>query len=200
MKATIARLTDLQPEQIYEDGFLDMYKHLFEHPYVASAWLFDLDGSLVDSSQTIAGEKSAEDLSTVQMRGALDSLHVDLLSAQQRTALLVASAIQREGAHNDVFGYIVREVRNKEELVVGFIGVAYDVSQEVGSPGVEWITAVLLTVVSLTIYWGALPIWVFMDAKVRGERAVAWAVFVLIGNFVALLGYILSRRISHKHH
>jgi hypothetical protein len=42
------------------------------------------------------------------------------------------------------------------------------------------------------IYWLALPLWVFLDARDRRERALAWGIFVLIGNLVALLAYLLA--------
>jgi hypothetical protein len=35
---------------------------------------------------------------------------------------------------------------------------------------------------------------VWLDARARGERAWVWAVFVLLGNLVALITYILARR------
>jgi hypothetical protein len=37
-------------------------------------------------------------------------------------------------------------------------------------------------------------VWVWLDARARGERAWVWAVFVLLGNLVALITYILARR------
>lgn len=186
-------LVGLRPQQTGDDGFRKAVLRLTERAPIAAMWLFDAEGNLVDSSRSISGGETAAGLATEQVRGAVDSLAADLLSGTQRTALFVASAIQREGAHNDVFAHMVRGVRSPDGTLVGFVGAAYDVSRAVGSPGIVWIVALLITVLSLVVYWTALPLWVFMDARTRGERAVAWAVFVLIGNFVALLGYVLSR-------
>jgi hypothetical protein len=55
--------------------------------------------------------------------------------------------------------------------------------------------ATLLTgFLGLASYWLSLPAWVWLDARARGERAWVWAVFVLLGNLVGLITYILARR------
>jgi hypothetical protein len=51
----------------------------------------------------------------------------------------------------------------------------------------------LAGLLALAVYWLCLPLWVWLDARERGERAWAWAVFVLLGNPVALPAYILAR-------
>jgi hypothetical protein len=56
------------------------------------------------------------------------------------------------------------------------------------------VVSLLVVLLGLLMYWLSLPLWVFLDARQRGERALAWAGFVLIGNLVALLTYILARR------
>jgi hypothetical protein len=43
-------------------------------------------------------------------------------------------------------------------------------------------------------YWFSLPAWVAMDAQRRQEKAVAWGLFVLLGNVVALVLYLLVHR------
>ena len=54
-------------------------------------------------------------------------------------------------------------------------------------------TALFLVPIGLMVYWLVLPWWVFLDAKARGERAWVWAMFVLLGNLVALFAYLLAR-------
>ena len=193
VESTISRFVLMQPKRIDDWSYLEMFRGIIDEQYIASAWLFDLNGRLVDVSGTKANEKNVDRISTEEKRGIVDSLPTNLLSRNQKTAVLVASAIQREGTHNDVFGHLVREVKDRGNETVGFLGIAYDINPNVGNPEIGWIIAVVMTGLSLVVYWITLPVWVFMDARSRGERAAAWAVFVLIGNLVALLGYILSK-------
>ncbi len=189
----LIQLIELRPESLNERDFLGRFAQLAEHPRLASAWLFDINGLLVAGAGSTYAEGSAEDLSSAEMRSTLDSLPVNLLSAHQRGGLLVASAVRREGAHNDVFGQLVRQVVDPDDTHVGFVAVAYDRSSFIGDPGVGWIVAVLMTIIALVTYWVTLPLWVFLDARSRSERAVAWGLFVFFGNLIALLGYVLSR-------
>ena len=43
------------------------------------------------------------------------------------------------------------------------------------------------------MYWLSLPLWVLLDARERWDYAMVWAIFVLIGNLVALIAYLLAR-------
>jgi hypothetical protein len=54
-------------------------------------------------------------------------------------------------------------------------------------------TAVLAVPLGLGVFWLSLPAWVWLDARRRGERAFVWALFVLTGNVVALMAYLLTR-------
>ena len=58
--------------------------------------------------------------------------------------------------------------------------------------GLGSIAAMLGFYLAAAIYWLALPLWVFLDARDRRDRALAWGIFVLIGNLVALLAYLLA--------
>jgi len=54
--------------------------------------------------------------------------------------------------------------------------------------------ALVLFCTGLAAYWFSLPAWVVTDARRRGEKAVAWGLFVLLGNVVALVFYLQVRR------
>jgi len=109
--------------------------------------------------------------------------------------LLAASAIQREGEHNDVLRQMVRPVRAGDDTELGIVAVSYDANPGLGGfPGFGYVVALLVIPLGLAVYWLALAGWVFLDAKVRGERAWVWAMFVLLGNLVALFVYLLARQ------
>jgi len=52
---------------------------------------------------------------------------------------------------------------------------------------------VFVSFVGLLGYWLALPLWTWLDARQRGDRAWTWSIFVLLGNVMALLAYLLVR-------
>ncbi len=165
--------------------------------YVATLWLFAPDGRIVyaaGSTAASAASGTAADHATDETRRVLAALPPDALSAEQRTELLVASAIQAEGEHNDVYRHLVRPVRGAGGEVVALVGVAYDASPAVGAaPGAAWVLSMAGLLLAAGAYWLALPLWTWLDARERGERAWAWAAFVGVGNLVALLAYILAR-------
>jgi hypothetical protein len=104
--------------------------------------------------------------------------------------------MQAEGEHNDVWRHLLREIRGPDDEPVGWIGITFDVSPLVSAPGAAYIAFILVLLLALGAYWLSLPVWVWLDARSRGERAWVWGVFVLLGNLVALLAYILARRPS----
>ena len=155
------------------------------------------DGQIAFSTARFATTGSVNDLAQDETRRVLSEMPEGFLSAPQRTALLAASAIQSEGEHNDIFRQMLRIVRSRSDVDVGFIGVSYAASPDSGTfPGIPFAIALLLIPVGLLVYWLALPWWVFLDAKRQGEKAWIWTMFVLLGNLVALLAYLLTRRPS----
>lgn len=175
-------------------GTVDLLEHT---PYVATVWIFAPDGRIVYAAGSTAASASsgtAEEHATDETRRVLASLPAGALTADQRLALLASSAIQSEGEHNDVYRHLVREVHGADGSLYALIGVAYDVSPAAGAaPTAGWIASMLGLVLALGVYWLSLPLWVWLDARERGERAPVWAAFVFLGNLVALLAYLLAR-------
>jgi hypothetical protein len=195
---TLAELLEMQPESVEDEAFRVAVTKAIDMPYVAEVWLFAADGRVVEGNDALVsgaagGGVTASALATDEMRRVIGILSPEALGADQRTALLAASAMQREGAHNDVFRHLLREVRGAAGEPVGWIGITYDVNPAVGAPGAGWIAYVIGLVGAVLVYWLSLPAWVWLDARARGERAWAWAVFVLLGNLVALIAYLLIR-------
>ena len=99
-----------------------------------------------------------------------------------------------------MFRHMLRPVESPESRLIGWVGATYDVSPVVGGPpSTTWVLLLAGMVLGLGIYWLSLPVWVWLDARMRGEREWVWAVFVLIGNLMALLTYILARRPRPRH-
>ena len=131
-------------------------------------------------------------LATVTVR-VVEALQ-ETLTADQETALLAASAIMREGEHNDVFRHMLRPVTGPDGSIVGYLGVNYPANPALGgSVSPAYLAGLLVLLTGLAAYWLSLPFWVLLDAGPRGERAWVWAAFVLVGNLVALMAYLLTR-------
>jgi hypothetical protein len=162
---------------------------------VATIWLIAPDRRFVyvggATAQSTPEGSTAEELAGHETCRMLSTLPADALSAEQRTWLLSAAAIRCEGDHNDIFRHLLRPVRDPDGRLVGLIGVAYEAST--GTVGAVYIFAAIVALAGLCLYWLSLPLWVFLDARQRGDHACAWAAFVLIGNLVALIAYVLAQ-------
>jgi hypothetical protein len=187
-------LEALRPASPEDAAFRNAVKATLKTAPVASVWLCTPDGRIVLSegcmARSTASRKRVQELATAQTVRVLDALPKDALSEEQRVMILTASAIQSEGEHNDVFHHLVRRVPGSDGSTVALIGMAYNASDE--EPGLGWKLGVLgFFFVALT-YWASLPLWVFLDARERRDRAFAWGAFVLVGNVVALLACLLA--------
>jgi hypothetical protein len=191
---TVSRLQAVPATSLDDPTLRAAVEQMKDAPYVASVWLFAPDGSMVYSSNSRRTGSSAEQGATPEMQRILSALPEGEVNDQLRTTLLVASAIQAEGEHNDVFRHMVRQLTSFDGKTLGLLGVAYDVSEGISSPSLSYVAALLVVLLGLALYWFALPLWVFLDARERGDRAWAWAALVFVGNLVGLLAYILARR------
>ena len=192
---TLAQLLALQPTSLEDASFRDAVDRARDAPYVALVWLFAPDGRIVEGNRVFSGS-TAQESATEEMRRVLGILSEEELTVEQRVALMAASVMQAEGEHNDVWRHLLREVHGPDDELVGWIGITFDVNPSVGAPGAAYISFILILLLALGVYWVSLPVWVWLDARARGERAWVWGVFVLLGNLVALIAYILARRPS----
>ena len=191
---TLAQLQALHPDSTDAPALREAVTQAKDAPYVAYAWLFAPDGQILEGNLAVSPGSTVEGSATGEMHRVLNTLPDGTLSADQRLALLAASAMQAEGEHNDVYRHLLREIHGPDGDVVALVGVTYDVSPAVDVPGQRWMLALVGGLLALVVYWFSLPAWVWLDARARGERACVWAVFVLVGNLVALITYILARR------
>jgi hypothetical protein len=194
VEESLQSLTVLQPTTIDDARFMNMIEEVASAPHLATLWLLTPDGEVVQATGATArsfSQGTAQQHSSVEIQRMLSTLPDDALTSEQQTLLHVASAIQREGEHNDIYRHIVRSIRAPDGSIVALIGIAYEISPE--EVGLGWKALVLLSLLSLLGYWLALPLWTWLDARQRGDRAWTWSIFVLLGNVMALLAYLLVR-------
>jgi hypothetical protein len=193
VEGTLAEIQTSQPNSINDQSFQEAITQAEGALYIANLWVFSPTGEILQGNQAF-NRGSVKQLSTEETKRILATLSGDILSDEQQIVLAAASVMQAEGEHNDVYRHILREVRAADDKLVALVGASYDVNPSVGtSPGVVWILLILCIVAGLSLYWFSLPIWVWLDARTRGERHWVWAIFVLFGNLVALIAYILAR-------
>jgi hypothetical protein len=125
----------------------------------------------------------------------LEGISPDEFSTDQRLLLEVKSAVESGNTdHADVYGSLIRAVRNPAGEMLGAIGVRYSRSFWISAvPEAAWIALFLGFALFLGLYWLSLPAWTFLDARERGENAWVWAAFTLVGNVIALVAYLLAR-------
>ena len=187
-------LLALHPTSIDDPAFRQAIAQAQNAPYVSYVWLFAPDGTIIQGNLAAPKGSYTRQMATDETQRVLGILPDEMLSAEQRMAVLAASAMQREGEHNDVFRHLLREVRGPNGELVALVGLTYDVSPGISTPP-SALTVLLLVglLLGMGVYWLSLPAWVWLDARTRGERAWVWAIFVLLGNLVALIAYILAR-------
>lgn len=194
VEASLEAILASQPSSVEDAAFQEALTRLEDEPYVAVVWLFTPQGQILQGNLAFF-EGNVDISATDETKRILAAQPEGFLSAEQRTALLAASVMQAEGEHNDVFRHLLREVRSSAGDVVAYVGVTYDVNPTISAfPGALWVSLMVGFLLGLAVYWLSLPTWVWLDARARGERAWVWATFVLVGNLVALVTYILARR------
>lgn len=195
VEAAAAELQALHPTSLDDPAFRSAVKQAVETPHVCTVWLIAPDGRFVYSAGGTAmstpSGKTAEELATPETRRVLSTLAEGVLTAEQKTWLLAAASIQREGDHNDIYRHLLCPVRAPDGVVVALVGFGYRASA--ADVGTAYNVSLLMGLVALAVYWLSLPLWVLLDAGDRREWAFVWAVFVLIGNLVALIAYLLAR-------
>jgi hypothetical protein len=193
VERTITQLQDIHPASIEDSEFKEALSQAQDAPFIAVLWLFTPGGKILEGNQAHSAGR-VDEFITNETRRVLAALPAGFLNDEQRVAITAASVMQAEGEHNDVFRHMIREIHAEDGLLVAYLGVTYDVNPSVGtSPSATWILLILSLVLGLGMYWLSLPLWVWLDARARGERQWIWMIFVLIGNLVALMAYILAR-------
>ena len=192
------RVTSIDDRALNDSALMASAGPTMRNPYVAAVWLFAPDGRIVCGSGATAlstmGYRTVKNAATDDAQSLLETLPEDMFTDLQRTSILAASAMRREGSHNDIYDHLLRPIKKEDGSIVGLVGIAYLISKSLTEPvGLGWIAGVLVIPIGLGVYWLSLPLWVLLDARQRGERAWPWAIFVFIGNLVAFIAYALAR-------
>jgi hypothetical protein len=192
---TLTQIAALQPETVDAPAFRQALEDSLQAPYIAAIWLFAPDGEQILYS---AGSTSAASRQSPDMEQILAALPQDALHTEQTAMLKAVAAMRYEGEHNDIYRHLILPVSSPNGDLIGFLGAAYEISPSLSSVDARYIATLITFVAGLALYWLSLPLWVLWDARNRGERAPAWAVFVLLGNLVALVAYLIVRRNPSK--
>jgi len=163
--------------------------------YVASLWVIDRSGQIAfhEGGPGKVGDNVKTLAARVDMDRMLDSLSKGALSKDEQLQLLAVAAIRSEGEHNDVYRHLVHPVLNKTGEQVALVAFAYDVSPGISGPFTAFdIIPTLIVFLGFALYWFGLPLWVWLDARDKGEVAVFWGFFVLLTNLVGLLAYLIA--------
>ena len=183
----------LQADEISDPRFPVLLDKLLTRPYIATLWLVSTDGEIFYTTGSTARQGSVQEQMTPEMKRVLEMLPEDALEKEQKLMLMTASAVQAEGEHNDVYRHIVREVYSPSGELLGLAAAAYDVNPQNSEISLFYKITLLVLPLVFLLYWCSLPVWVWLDAGMRGEKKWFWAVFVLLGNLAALLAYLLAR-------
>lgn len=193
-ESALAEFRSLPATSVDDPAVGEALRRLARAPRVAYVWGISADGRVFFANARFNRGDRIETHATAETLRILTSLPESFLPDERRLALLTASAIQSEGEHNDVFGYLVRPLRTDSGTTLGLVGAAYSrLPSDAGLPAARYLIPLLLLPVGLGTYWLGLAYWVFLDARSRQEPAWAWGCFVLIGNLVALFAYLLAR-------
>jgi hypothetical protein len=217
VEKALNELLAMRPDSLEDPDFKAAFNAFGGSPQVASAVLVSTDasaGAYVTTRITMRGDLVIGDVTaglstlgegkrTLTELGSrvsvppdpLEGISPDEFSADQHLLLRVKSMVESGDAdHGDVFGSLIRAVRNPAGGMLGAIGVRYDRSPWVSAtPGFVWIAILLGFALSFGIYWISVPAWTFLDARERGEKVWIWAAFTLVGNVIALVAYLLAR-------
>lgn len=197
VEEALVKLDTLQPVSVDDKSLKDAIGQVRKAAYVNTVWLFAPDGRIVNSrgsmSDSTASCGTIMKAATIDTHGVLDSMPQGALNHEQKTMLLAASAIRREGTHNDIYRHLIHPVRKADGSLAALVGVAYEVDGGSHGSGMDLMFGALMRLGGFVVYWLALPLWVLLDARERKVRAGVWVAFVLIGNLVAFIAYLLSR-------
>jgi len=192
VESSIRNLIPKSVESGRDPRLISAAELLSKEPYVASAWVVNQTGEIVfhQGGPGKQGDR-VQDLAQDDMARALEALEAHVLSESQKLQLLAVGAVRREGEHNDVFRHLAYEVADGAGRPAALVVLAYDANPLLGQPDGFYIVSLLIGIVGFATYWLALPLWVYLDARARGDAAALWCVFVLFTNLVGLVAYLI---------
>lgn len=194
--AVIDNMQGMHLESIKDPALKLKAQEALSSQYIATIWLISSEGEIIFSQGSTAGSSSkgsVTELATLETQEILKSLPSDSLPQSKRILILAASAIQREGTHNDIYNHLIREIHSIDGSTLGLIGMAYELNSDGKFGSLGKALGVLVVILGFLVYWISLPLWVYLDGRQRGERVCLWVLFLFVGNLVALVAYLFAR-------
>ncbi len=199
---TLEEIQALHPEDVQSPAFKSKIEEILNSKHIATVWLISPEGEVLFSKGSTSGSLESglvREYATEEIKDIINSLPPSAFNDDQRTLILAASAIQRERSHNNIYNHLLREINSHDGSRVGLVGLAYELTSSPGGVSMGWKISILIALLSFLLYWFSLPVWIYLDAKQRGERYWQWALFASLGNLVSLITYLLVRHpIEHS--
>lgn len=191
---TINKLQEVKPDDLSDPDFQSKLMETLKNGQAVTLWLIDNNGKLIFAEGSTATATRNFDPAQLPIQNLLNSLPPDSLSNEQKSLLINASWIQVEGEHNDIYDHKVAPLFTSNGTLLGTLGMAYEISSSTSQDELGWKMRLIAGIACFMVYWLSLVLWVWFDARQRGEKAWVWTCFVLIGNLAALTAYLLTRR------
>lgn len=197
-KIALDKLKQIRVESadINSKAFFDYFDKTLSCSVINSKWLISGKGEIIYAkgimSQSTPLNSNIYSLVDAQNRGLIDAIEYDVDSVQMRL-MFAAASIRREGDHNDIYGHLVMPLKTSSNVLVGFVGVAYDLD-DLKPPFQNYYLIIIALMICFLLYWLSLPLWVYFDCREKNNKYILWSIFVLFGNIPALIAYLISNR------
>jgi len=197
-KIALDKLIQIQVESadINSKAFFDYFDKTLSCSVINTKWLISEKGEIVYTkgmmAQSTPLHSNVYGFEDAQSRGLIAAVECNIDSVQKRI-MLVAASLRCEGEHNDMIGHLVMPLKTSSNVLVGFVGVAYDLDY-LKPPFQNYYLIIIALIFCFLLYWLSLPLWVYFDCRENNNKYILWALFVLIGNIPALIAYLISNR------
>lgn len=192
--------------------------------FVKELWVADEEGNIVYFGRHRPILPKIQALVSRNVLDVIDAVPVEVLPPIQRLSVIMAFAIRAAfDLSYDYYGHQIEGIVESSSLIemhvtgsmlsegrcvalqpipggliaaVGYTEIWPPYKPGIMTTGIAFWRTVdgIVFGIGLAIYWFSLPLWVVTDARRRQEKAVAWGLFTLLGNVVALVLYLLVRR------
>lgn len=188
LSGALGDIIELHPDSITDEAFLTELEQIKKDtPLITSLWLFSKEGQTLNIYNLITVKGSTSEWITEKVQLEEPFPESSMMPPEKASVMM-----QRDNKHEDTYQQMIGPVFTLTHEQIGWVGITNNANVAANPSTNFWTATVLVGLAGLLVYWLSLPVWVWLDARQRGERALVWAAFVLIGNLVALIAYILT--------
>ena len=197
-KIALDKLKQIRVESsdINSKPFFDYFDKILSCSEIDTKWLISGNGEIIYAkgmmAQSTPLHSNVYNGGDAQSRGLIAAVEGNIDSVQKHI-MLVAAAIRCEGEHNDMIGHLVMPLKTSSNVLVGFVGVAYNLD-DLKPPFQNYYLIIIALIICFLLYWLLLPVWVYFDCREKNNKYILWTMFVLIGNLPAYIAYLISRK------